>query len=553
MEPVGDFIGFYSEIKELKPKRLSWQDSLYQGIDTAFTPGAIRKNGFEPGFRLYFPLGLRLRFSTNLSPFLTWKEGTVDMDNPTALSKWVLLSFRSNQAPVLLTFEQPVQLVITGESGDWTLNTVKPFKGWMRLMTPFGPEPMGATVGALGAAVKKLTPHIGPLSQMAPELIGFETRSDDYGITAIWTFDRAGAQIPMPLLLSKAGGYSTSVLTGVSSSSLEMSNGPVQWSTEPRIAVRFPARRIPAGRALTVGDIPISGASTVSALDFGGVAELGLATLISGRESRLQELVESVKAEFSAGVPSVVEPHTGKVTQILSGGKQCDTVAAKSLVDESLLSAQWESSPGAPLAFTMLQNQFDWQTWRVWSTELKSSARATGLMALAGGISQNEERRFWGAMAQAGHAALQAQAAYRSKRSFPALDVDSIPAPYVAIRASLYSVGDGKSIRMPFVESLLSPVRVLGSYRVASEFGEKGYLLSWEHEAGVPKSVNLLSGFAIEVEAKENLKGIKPMGGLGVTQLVFEPEAAGKCQVLLRLPSWASKLPQTIPVPRYSE
>ncbi len=552
IEPVGDRIGFFGEMKDVKIKRLDWQDSLYQGRNIAYTPGAIRCNGFEPGFRLYFPLGLRLKFSTNMAPFLTWGEGTVDMDNPTAPSTWVLLSFRTSQAPILLTFDQPVQLITTGDSGDWTLTTVKPFKGWMRAMLPLGPKILGPTVGALGGVVKGLKPSLPYLSKLAPELSGFEYKEDDSGITAIWSFSGPGAMIPRPAMLAKVGGYSVSVLTGVSAAGIELTEGPVRWSTEPRIAIRFPARRLPSGRSLSVGDLPLSSISTVSAFDYGGVAELSMANLNSARENVLLEAIQSVEEEFVGQLKTISEPLTGRNTQIDAEGTYSDVVAGRALLYESVLSASGPHQSGSS-SFFMLEDRFDWTNWRVWGIDLSRSLRSTGLMSLAGGISQVAKRRLLGAMAQTGISAAKGQVEYRRKRGFRPLTSGALPDPYVAIRASFYSVGEGKSIRMPFVESLMSPVRVLGPYRVTSEVAGSGYLMSWIHEGKLPKAVTLLSGFPIEVEAKENLSGIKPMGGLGLTQLVFEPESEAKCGVILRLPTWAGKLPPTISVPRYSE
>lgn len=551
--PAGDKVSFYSGMKEVVPKRVNWQDALYQGRDLAYTPGAVRVYGFETGFRLYFPLGFMFKFSTNLSPFLTWGEGTVEKDIPTAPSTWILLSFRENQAPILLTFESPVQLQIDGDSGDWSLKTVGRYKGWVRVMLPFGPTKMGPTVMALGSAVEKLKPILPYVSKMAPELVGFEQKEDDSGITGIWRFAGTGAMVPKQVALAKAGGYACRVLTGTSIAGIDLFEGPAYWSLEPRVAVRFPSRRVPVGRALMMGETAATELATVSAFDAGGVVELALANLSAGRDMVTAEAMTLVQEEYAASLKLVQDPVSQGWSTSGAEGQGLDVAAAQSVLEEAGLTSRGPSVT-ENRGFGRLADRLDWSSWQVWCPDKVVSARATGFLALAGGISQEPRRRLIGCLAEAGSAARVALLKYRERRKYDfETGLGAMPDPLLVVRKTLYADGDQQVVRDKFAEGLMSPVRVIGPYRVTAVPAQKGYLMSWLHQGESPKVMTLLTGYPVQIEAKANLSGIKPMGGLGMTQLVFEPEKPDICSVILRLPEYAPKLPEAVAAPRYSE
>lgn len=550
-DPLGDRFAFESPIRDLKAKRINWYEALYQGQDYALTPGAIRSGGFQPGFQLYFPLGLRFRFSTNLSPFLTWGEGTVDSDNPTAPSRWALVSFQESQPPVLLIFDQPVQLITTGQSGSWTMTTMERFKGWVRVVAPFGKRKMGATVGSLGSAVQQLKAFLPGLLAQEPVLVSREVREEEGMTTAIWTFDRPGAMLPRPLLLAKAGGYDVRLLTGVSKERMELETGPVQWSTEPRIAVRFPMVRVPVGRSLAVGEPGEGGPSTASAFDLPSVVELALANLTSGRETEAGEVISQVREEYERSLNLVQVPGTSNWTPVGTEGIGIDLVAAHGFLNETVIGAGGVSdATNAP--FWGAADRLDWQTWGVWATNGETGRRAAALLALAGVVSQDPERRLMGAMAQAGLAADSAMSLYAERRRFERVVGTGID-PLAALRRAAYRVPGGGGVSVPYLDSLVSEVRVLSPVKVVTTKVAGGYLVSWEHRANAPRSLTLLTGYPVEIEAKENLAGIKPSSSLGMTSLTFEPRGEGICQILLRLPSWAKPLPEAAAPPRYSE
>ncbi len=550
-DPLGDRFAFEGSMKDVRPKRVNWYEALYQGRDFAFSPAAVRVGGFQPGFQLYFPLGMRLRFTTTLSPFLTWGEGTVDMDNPTAKSRWVLLSFRNSQVPVLFVFDEPTQLVITGESGAWTLSTTERFKGWVRILTPFGKRKMGSTVESLGAAVKELKQFIEPILAPEPSLVSKEVREDEGGMTAIWTFDRPGAMIPRSLLLAKAGGYDLRLLTGVSRERLELESGPIQWSTEPRIAVKFPMVRVPVGRSLAVGDQMVHPPSTASAFDLPTLAELALANLTSVRDSEISDVIAQVREEYERSLNLVQVPDTQNWTPVGQDGIGLDLVAGHALLTETVIGNQGVNTIKNS-AFWGVADRLDWSTWKVWMVNQDTARRAGALLAMAGALSQDPDRRLLGAMSQAGIAADRAMVTYSERRRFaPYLRVNIDP--MVGLLRAAYSSPERKLVSDPYLESLLSEVRVLSPVRVLTQAVDGGYLVSWEHKANAPRNLTLLTGYPVEIEAKENLAGIKPSSTLGMTSLTFEPKGDGWCRVMLKLPKWAKPLPPSSPIPSYSE
>lgn len=551
LDPPGDKIGFVLPIKNLKPKRVGWQDALFQGQDQAYSPGAVRVGGFRPGFSLYFPIGLRFHFSTSLSPFLTWNEGTVDMDNPTAPSKWILLSFRDGQAPILLIFEDPVQLVIKGNSGDWTLSTTEKFKGWVRLLAPFGNDKLGSTASALGEAVNKLKPVLKYLEGREPELVSSDVKEDADGLTAIWNFDGPGAAIPMAALMAKAGGYQARILTGVSAARLELPDGPVQWSTEPRIVVKFPALHVPVGRALAVGDPPTDFPGTASAYDLPSVVDLGLANLSSARDNELYDAVTKVREEYEKSMKLVQEPTCGNWSPVGKEGRGLDLVAGQAFLRETLINDQVNQS-SENLAFQAVNDRMDWQSWTVWTPFPEVKMRCTALLAVAGSLSQSIDRRLAGAMAEAGLAAQGALRLYQKRRGFQLTGLDA-PDVLDGWRRSVYVSSGKTSLMDPFVQSLTSQVRVVSRVKVTAVRQSGGYLVSWDPGQAGSKNLVLMTGYPVEVEAKTNLVKVTPSSVFGMTSLTFEPEKEGTCSILLKLPKWADPLPAITPLMRYSE
>jgi len=541
---VADSVYFSSPLSELKAKRIEGGEAVFQGRDYVFGPGAVRYSPWRPGVELYFPLGMRLSVRTDLSPYLTWGEGSVGAEVPTAASRWHLLNFRDGQAPLMFVFEEPVQLMVKGDSGSWVLEPTQKFKGWMRVVAPIGPKRVASNVAALGELAQKVGPLAAQMTKPMPTLVDFQVRSDSGYLTAIWNFDGVGAVIPSPLMLCKTGGYETRILTGITNPLIEFAEGPVAFSKEPRIAVRFPMRRIAGGQSLVVGSFANS-LSSASGFDIPSVVELALSHFGGGRDALTEDVVATCAAEFRRGLHASLDPVTGRNQMVPADGAGVDLLAAHALLQMS----------GSDVKHDLLEGvleRWDPWSWQIVATDAAVQGRATALFALAGAFSDNPVIRARAAMAEAACAAESVMGDYAKRRNLPVLVEQSVQ-PMKKLRESLY--GDVTLLKNEpdFVASLSSPVRLVDGGRVEVSREGSAYVLSWEHRDGDRNMMSLVTEFPIEVEAKENITSIMPSTFLAETRLNMVAKGPGICRVVLRLPSWVVDLPDLVESPRYSE
>lgn len=541
---VADSVYFASPLKDLKPKRLEEGEAVYQGRDYVYSPGAVRYSPWRPGLEFYFPLDMRLTIKTDLSPYLTWAEGSVGAEVPAAPSQWYLLNFRDGQAPLMFVFEEPVQLMVTGDSGNWTLAPRQKFKGWMRVLAPIGPKRVAANVSALGELAQKIKPLANQLSKPMPTMVNFEVRSDSGYLTAIWNFDRVGAVIPSPLILSKAGGYETRILTGITPVLADFVEGPVAFSKEPRIAVRFPMRRIAAGRSLIVGDFANT-LSSASGFDVPSVVELALSHLAGGQDALTRDVVTTCADEFRRGITSYADPVTGMKSFVPADGAGIDLLAAQALLQSSEQLGSHDFLDGVVA-------RWDPWSWEVLAAAPAVQSRGTALFAVAGAFSDDPVVRAKAAMAHAACAAESVIGDYARKRDLPVLIEKSIQ-PMKELRDVLFGEVALAPNEPSFVRSLVSPVRVVGGPPVKVQRDGEVYILSWDFKEGDRNELALVTEYPIEVEARENLASIMPSTFLAETRLKMVAKGPGVCKIALRLPPWALDLPSVVDAPRYSE
>lgn len=540
---VADTLYFSGSAGDLRLKRSDSTSRLWQGRDFAFGPGAFEVSDWRPGVRVYFPLGLRLRVTTDLAPFVTWGEGSVGSEVPSAASSWFLLNFRDGQPPLMLVFESPVQLLAGGDSGNWSISTVDKFKGWVRVLAPIGPQRVAANVSSLGELAKRVGPLAEMLSLPDPKLTGFEVRSDSGFLTAIWSFDVLGARVPVPLLLCRQGGYEAKLLTGLTPSLVDYAEGPVALSREPRIAVRFPMRRIPVGRGLAVGKFR-SVMSSASGYDLPSVVELALSVLGRGQDEATREVANSCFDEFRRGLSP------GELVADVGGGSQ--VAASDLLAGHALLQGAMNQDGGAGETLKTVLGRWDGSAWMIRGDSLESATRATALFAVAGSLVGDSSVRAKAAMAQASCSAMQVMGEYRRKRGFAALE-GRVVSPVAGLRAELFGDVTRDLARSSFVGSLASPIRAIGFPGIEVERVGSGYVLSWVHRGEGKSAMALISPYPIEVEAKENIASLVPRPFLAETRLLIQAKDAGVCRLLLRVPAWVEDLPELVDSPRYSE
>lgn len=546
--PGSTTLKFFSDLNGFKPTEVSDRAALYVGPEVVGMPSKIRVNLRAPGFSLYFPFGVTLRCDSLQSPYLSWKDASVGADVPTPQTPWVLVSFQERQPPVLLVFESgAVEAHVTGKSADWTVSTRERYAGWVRVVLPLGHNsPSGSGVSSLGETVRAVMAGIEVWTAPAPSLVDFEIRSDAESVTAVWTFDRAGAVVPPAALMARAGGYPLQILSGVRQTGADLWEGPTTVTAEPKLAIKFPLKRLPFGRSITLGTVPTNLIATASPFDVPSLAELALTGLLAGRDHLVLGSLDTVTEMYRLQAPQVLEPFLQKKLPYAADGKGADLAAAHALVQQCRVSSL--GSVGIPNElFTQVAWRRDWLSWLVWSPDQAVARRASALLAIAGALCPESDRRLEAAMLQAGLAAERALAIYRDRRGFADGRRDLIE-PLFNVRAGLFGT-------MPnaFVDSLMSEVRIVSGEAVATEQTSEGITLRFNSQDAKAGTMVFEIGRPVSVSAGANLKSAVGKSALGRLTVDYEPVGPGECSIVLKSPGWANLLPALVAPPRYVE
>jgi len=545
-----DTFRFLQPLTGYRVTEISERHAVYSGRDYAGMPSRIRTTLHGAGFESYFPLGIEVRLTSFLSPFLSWDVGTVDSGHPSAPSRWIMVSFQDRQAPVLFTFESPVQMIVTGKAGDWRLRTTTRYIGWVKISLPRGQNAMPNTgVAGLGETCQKIAKDAVFWGNLTPKLVSFEIRSNETSVTGVWTFSAPGAQIPPAAMLAKTGGYPIKILTGIRDAAADHLDGPTAFTTEPKLAIEFPLRRIGAGRGIAVGPIPSDLIGTASPYDIPSIAELALTNMMASRDRLVREAAEGALGDYVVSSTHFVEPVTGQRLPYDSGGDGIDLAAAHGLLMQSTLAgAGADSEPNS--LFTSVQWRQDWRTWRLICRDVKKADRAAALMAVTGALSPESERRLSGAMFQAGIAYAKALPTFRSRRKYPAADLPVVE-PLGPLRASLYSreaLPDSD-----FVASLSGGLRVMSDDSIRAEATEAGWRLTLSPSNAPTETLTIAAAWPVALGEIRNVAGHEIKDLLGVYQIRFRRTEPSEASLEVLRPAWNPTLPKILAPPRYSE
>ncbi len=511
-------------------------------------PSQIRYNLRSPGFEMYFPRSVRLWLGSLQSPILSWEGGSAGADVPTPPSKWFLVSFEERQPPVLLVFEDsPAQLIVRGTAGKWSVTTNPGYRGWLRVCLPLGHQRSAAlNVASLGEQVHRVTEDLDFWTLPPPNLDGYSVKSDETSLTVIWTFDRPGAQVPVPALMAKSGGYPIQVLTGIKRVGADLIDGPVAYTTEPRFAVKFPLQRVPSGRSLTLGARPSVPYGDISPFSVPGLCNLALEVLLPDRDVELVSLTQAATDEFYARSRGFVEPFTKQRLPYSQGGDGLDVLAAHALVQQAR-ALGGETAGNADDPYLHTSQRVDWATWTVWANDQGVSRRATGIFSVAAALSNDPERRALGAMLQAGLASQRALSIYREVRKYAVPKLDLLE-PLYSLRDGLFLSG-----RNDFVSSLLSEVRITSQQSLTAEPVEEGVIVRFVPSATSINRLEFEVGRPVSVEPVSNVRSLLSNQFLGRLTVDCTSIKIGECAFLIKSPGWAVLFPQTIAPPVYSE
>ncbi len=517
-----------------------------EDIDLGGGPGPSRLvvDLFAPGFMLRFPKGFELKLRSTSAPYLSWKEGSVGEHVPTPNVRWIGVSFRTGQPPLVLGFvDGEVSLQVDGAVGNWTLHTQKPYLGWVRVALPFGTRPM-ATDSA--ASLGKLSMAIAASNELwwrpAPKLKNVTLSDEDTAVQATWLFDRRGVVVPSGAALANLGHYPLEIKTKTRRLEGYTEEGPTTVAEEDALTIRFPIVRIPLGRAITVGPPRSEPIGTVSAFDVGTTVDLAFENLLASRDVRSRDTAQSALAEFIQGTDYILEPHSNQRLPFAADGKGLDVIAANALLFQA---CSISSRPGSDdnSLLTSIEWRRDWYSWRIWTDDGKLSRRAGALSAMAGALCSEPERRLGAAMVQAGLAAERGLGVFLSRQAGK-LDEPKLLEPIAAVRNTIFDMNFIPRRRDPFVISILGDIRVFGDASVTcSRDLVSGYTVNWDSAP----SVTLASGFPMTVAGF----GVKGSHVLGFTEVLAT--VPGTHLATISPPAWVRPLPAFVAPPTYDE
>lgn len=546
-----DKVYFGAAGKLWKPVETSEQGQIVMLDSPALGPQKLRYNLWQPGFSLYFEQGMRLRIGATGCPYLTWGQGTVGEGVPTPDTKWILISFRTAQPPILLVLESgEASFQFTGQAGAWVLKTEKPFKGWIRVVQPLGTAEVAAnSAAALGRLTKRVFENVSIWTNSAPTFKGLTVKGDATAVEATWTFDRPGAVVPLGVSLANVGGYPIRIQSKIRRLSEWDDEGPITVCEEPVLKVRFPIRRIPLGRSLTLGKRTIAPLGTVSPIDIPSVAELALENLLADRDLATLKAAEETFAAYLSEATYVAEPVTNQQLPYAANGTGIDLAACHALLMQTTTISSQSSSEANSL-LTSVAWRRDAYSWRVAVDDPILARRAGALGALSGFLCPENERRLQGAMFEAGLAAERGLGILRSRRE--GKDEPKFMEPLDSLRSFAFFRDMRLADEDPFAKSLLSEVRVFGDASVMVEKQGEALSVQWMAPDTNAHQIVFASAYPIDFELG-NMRKLDVERALGLTQVRYIANAPGPCLANLRLPEWAKGLPTAERVPTYSE
>lgn len=544
-----------SDAFKFESKSLIWvvqQTSAYGQIVTLTgangSPTKVKANLWAEGLELYFRAGIRLRLASTSAPYLTWLEGSVGPGVPTQASKWCLVSFRDAQPPVLFCFQGGMaSLMVDGRAGDWVLRTDGAYSGWTRVLAPLGNQPYATnSAKSLGELVNTIKPFLEEWQSPAANLLSETIVDSPTAVELRWTFDRPGAVVPPAVTLGPLGGYGPKTADAMARHPAVTEEGPTDVLKGQTLTLRFPVRRIPAGRAVGLAkpkwDVP----ATVSAIDPVSLGELALAILTGWSDPPARTAASDALASFLNDSEFVAEPYTGARLPYDEKGHNADLVAAHSLLMQALFSTDSASSSGNSL-LTSLAWRRDALNWRFWGADDATTRKVGAYAALAGAICPEPERRLQGAMFETGLAAQRGLSIWLKRRDSK-MENQKFLEPWDAMRSALFGQQDSA-----FADFLRSNLRVYGDTRVWVETEPEGSLrISWRARDTRPSSLVFAASTPLEIRALSGISQSSANQALGFVVFKYTATDAGDCTARIRLPDYAQPLPRAVPPPAFN-
>lgn len=510
----------------------------------------MRANLLGLGFEVYCVGKLKLAIRTTSSPFLTWSEGSVGSGVPTPNTVWIGVSFRDSQPPLAIGFlSGPAGLQIQGSAGDWTLETVEDYKGWIRICAPNGIMPYrtngAAELGDFAKLCKKLAMVI---SSPTPMIKSQSVLADSQGIDLNIELSGAGAVIPSHWMMAPIAGYPVKVSGSPEPTTVQTESGPVYLHSLPNLRVRFPARRVPLGRAIGLGNLNLPEPGTVSSLHIPGVVELALINLLANATQSHRMVAQETLDQFFEEAHYAIEPFSKQQLPFNSAGADIDVVGAHALLLQAMQNNFMEEPQNNSLLMSLSLRR-DWFSGRLWVPDFDAGRGAMSLAALAGALSPEPERRLDGAMFEAALMAERGLEIWKRRRSQP-VESPAKSGALLPLREALFTRTLAK--RNAFADLLLSLYRLTGPRGFGFQQTSLTVVATGNIMEKLTVSFGLHTGFELAIRPKKNVENLVASGQFGTHRILVKPRDSGDFQISFDLPTWAPKLPSVAPIPGWN-
>ena len=501
------------------------------------------------GISLYFQDGIDFKLRCNQAPFLTWQEGSVNPNVSTPDVKWLVLSFRDNQPPLVLGFpSQAISLITTGSAGAWSVHSEPHLKCWVRVGLLSGLEPkLALTAGRLGKLGNLAKGQSSLWTTMPPKLRKLSFAEDLYSVTATWTFDAPGAAVPSSAMLAPLGGYRLDVRSATTRLPGWNENGPIDILKGDSLTIRFPIKRVPTGRCLSIGSQLSSVLAKASPPNLNDIMRLGLSVLTGERSLSTLKAAQHTTSDFVSQAVYVLEPWTKQQLPYSSTGDQIDRVAAQAFLMQALTTSSRATSEANSLLTSVSWRQ-DWTTWRIWTNDDVVSERATALAALAGAICPETERRVLAGMLQAGLSARHGFHVWQRREGIIS-KLPELPETLYGIRKGLFGLEGPEEPDEKFVQMLLSPLRIFSDGPALLTQDGTQLVLRFPASKSLRGVVILATAYPIDVEPLTNVESVKSVAAIGFTELHYKTFKAGEAQLKVDLPRFGKSPPVSAPGP----
>ena len=514
-------------------------------------PSKLRFDLADYGFSMYFSQGIELKVSSSASPFLTWKEGSTGNGVPTPDADWVALSFQDRQPALVFGFpEDKTGLTVTGELGAWTIKSKPGYKGWVRVCLPFGTEPYQATtaraVGRLSErCVQKELLWYGPLADLPEPFI----TEDSLGLDVTWKLPRQRTILPNLLFFAQYGSYPVKIQSLYTTYPSRINGEPVFVSAEPELRVRFPIKRIPNGRGLSLGELLPFETPEPNWKNPSELVTVALANTLANRARSVSPLVKKLLADYYEASTPVKEPNTKLNVFYDQKGDGMLAAAVHSLLTQSANIGTPESPADDP-QFISLSWRQDPYTGSL-GIDHDDQRRILAIAGIAGAFATDPELRLKAAMMEAALSAERGKEIWLRRQGL-IRPMPQFLEPLLGIRKGLFSLTN-ETKPDPIVANWFSELRVFSAAPVWLNPLNPGYELCWEGQAKEIEEINLNLPYQIQLSSKRNIAGLFMSPGVGALGLRYEAQRTGQCSAVLVLPTFAEPIPLTALPPRYSE